>query len=563
MTEFAWGPRREADGIRFRLWAPAAEQVVLELADQPPMIMQSEADGWWSNLLEVPPGTRYRFRIGETPVPDPASRLQDGDVHGWSVVTEHAYAWRNSDWQPRPWHETVVSEVHVGLAGGFRKLAEQLDHYAETGITAIELMPVNDFSGSRNWGYDGVLPFAPDEAYGTPEDLKNLVDEAHGHGLMVFLDVVYNHFGPDGNYLPLYAPQFFRGDQKTPWGDAIDFRKPQVQSFFIENALYWLGEFGFDGLRFDAVHAMQDDAFVRALAQAIRAAFPNRHLILENENNNAALLDVYTAQWNDDFHNTIHVLLTGETAGYYADFASDNVSKLTRVLREGFAFQGEYSEHVGRERGQASGHLPAPALISFLQNHDQVGNRALGERLITLADERILKAVVALQLLCPQVPLLFMGEEAGAREPFLFFTDYQDPALAKAVQEGRTAEFAKFPEFSSGRQTVPDPNAVETFERCRLGPDDPAWRDFYRRLLSLRRELIVPRIRQAVSAEARTIADKAVLAVWQLDDGARLTIATNLSETPVPSLVPKSNLIYGEMEDATIAPFTTLAWIEP
>ncbi len=562
MTDYCWGPRREENGVRFRLWAPAAEAAMLELAGQPPLAMQAKAEGWWDMVRDVPPGARYRFRIGETAVPDPASRRQDGDAHGWSVVADDAYAWRNNGWQPRPWHETVLCEVHVGLAGGFRPLAAQLDRYAETGITALELMPVSDFPGRRNWGYDGVLPFAPDEAYGTPDDLKFLIDEAHGRGLMVFLDVVYNHFGPDGNYLPLYAPQFFRSDRKTPWGDAIDFRKPPVQAFFLENALYWLEAFRFDGLRFDAVQAMGDTAFLRRLGEVLRAAFPDRHLILENEDNSAALLDLYTAQWNDDFHNTLHFLLTGETAGYYADFAPDGIGKLARLLREGFAFQGEYAGHSGRQRGEPSGHLPATALIAFLQNHDQIGNRALGERLITLTGEEALKAAVALQLLCPQIPLLFLGEDCGTREPFLFFTDYRDPALAKAVRDGRAAEFAKFPEYACGPITLPDPNAAETFARCRPGPGDPVWRAFYKELLFLRRTLIVPRLHGAVGVAATPIGDKAVLAVWRLGDGARLTIATNLSDAPVRAGLPAPQPIYGETADGTVAPFTTLAWIE-
>ena len=558
-----WGPRREKNGTQFRLWAPAAEQVLLEMPGRPAAAMNAIADGWHEIVVAAPAGTRYRFRIAERSVPDPASRRQDGGAHGWSVVTEDTYAWRTADWRPRPWEETVLCEMHAGLCGGFGGLANRLDELAETGITAIELMPVNDFAGQRNWGYDGVLPYAPDETYGPPEDLKRLIDEAHRRGLMVFLDVVYNHFGPVGSYLGHYAPQFFRNDRKTPWGAAIDFRRPQVRSFFIDNALYWLGEFRFDGLRFDAVHAIADSAFMLIMGRAIRAAFPDRHLVLENEDNDAPLLDVYTAQWNDDFHNTLHVLLTGETAAYYADFAQDTAAKLARVLKEGFAFQGEYAAHIGRERGRACAHLPATAFVSFLQNHDQVGNRALGERLIRLGDERALKAAAALQLLCPEIPLLFMGEEAGAREPFLFFTDYRDAALAKAVREGRAAEFAKFPDFASGKLKVPDPNDPNTYEQCRLGPGDPDWREFYRRLLMLRRQLIVPRLKGAVGLEARVIGGKAIFASWRLNDGARLAIATNLSGAAAAAKLPAGRPFYGEVAGDSVAPFTTLAWIEP
>ena len=557
----AWGPSFRGEETVFRLWAPAVETVLLELADAGPLAMTKSGDGWWTSACTAGIGTRYRFRIGGQSVPDPASRRQSGDVHGWSVVERSAYRWRNPARTSRPWEETVLYELHAGLFGGFRGVVGELDALRDLGITAIELMPIGDFPGARNWGYDGVLPYAPDEAYGTPDDLRFLIDEAHGRGLMVFLDVVYNHFGPDGNYLSLYAPHFFRGDLKTPWGDAIDFRQEPVRRFFIDNALYWLGEFRFDGLRFDAVHAMRDAGFLEAMGREIAAKMPGRHLVLENEDNDARLLDRYGAQWNDDFHNTLHVLLTGETEGYYADFADAAAEKLARLLKEGFAFQGERMGHTGRARGTASAHLPPTAFVSFLQNHDQTGNRALGERLIALADERALQAAAALQLLAPQIPLLFMGEERGAREPFLFFTDH-NPALAEAVRQGRAAEFAKFPAFASGEAEMPDPNAPQTYARCRLSQGDPAWRDFYRALLQLRRRAIVPRLRGTTAISATVLAAKAVAAVWRLGDGARLSLVVNLSQHAVQAPLHRIPPLYGSIEGDMVPAFSTVAWIE-
>lgn len=559
---YTWGPQKDPDGTRFRLWAPAAKHIEIELPDKRSFGMQAKADGWWESLLDVSAGARYRFRVDGVPVPDPASRRQHGDVHGWSAVAEDSYVWRTTGWRTRPWQETVLCELHAGLCGGFRGIVERLDALAKTGITAIELMPAGDFPGQRNWGYDGVLPYAPDEAYGTPDDLKYLIDEAHARGLMVLLDVVYNHFGPDGNYLPVYAPQFFRSDRETPWGNAIDFGRPQVKRFYIENALYWLGEFRFDGLRFDAVHAIRDSGFLEEMGREVLAACPDRHLVLENEDNNAQLLDIYRAQWNDDLHNVIHVLLTGEPGGYYADFVAEPTAKLARALAEGFVFQGEYVARFGKKRGSKSSHLPATSFVFFLQNHDQVGNRAFGERLILLANERALKAAVALQLLCPQIPMLFMGEEGGAREPFLFFTDHRDAALARAVRKGRAAEFAKFPQFAANISTLPDPNAPETFEDCQLGPADPEWCSFYTRLLALRREKIVPHLTSAAGDYGEPIGDRAVLVAWRLADGVRLTVACNLSEMPIKANLPKQDPFYGDAKGDVVPSFTTVAWIE-
>ena len=538
-----WGPVPAGPGtMRFRLWAPGREALSLEIEGRGPAAMERGAEGWFAVHAPAGPGTRYRFVLDDgMTAPDPASRAQANGVHGWSVVVDPMHEWREEHWRGRPWEEAVIQEVHAGLHGGFRGLAGDLERIAAIGVTAIELMPVGAFGGDRGWGYDGVLPFAPHAAYGTPEDLRALVDRAHGLGLMVLLDVVYNHFGPDGNYLGAYAPRFFHADADTPWGGAVAVDEPPVAAFFLENALMWLRDYRFDGLRLDAVHAICNPAFLDRLARDIRAELPGRHvhLILENEDNDAARLGGgrYDAQWNDDFHNVMHVLLTGETAAYYADFADRPAERLARCLAEGFVYQGEsFGSRDGEPRGSASAHLPPSAFVAFLQNHDQIGNRALGERLTVLAEGERLRAATALLLLSPQIPLLFMGDECGSRSPFLFFTDFHNE-LADAVREGRRREFAKFEAFrdESMRARIPDPNALATFEasRAQPGPDAAEWQALYRRLLAIRTERIVPRLKGTRSHGAQAIGAGAVLARWRMGDGALLGMAINLGESPV------------------------------
>lgn len=538
--------------------------------------MEPGADGWFSLEAEAGAGAHYRFRLpGGVVAPDPASRGQSGDVHGWSVVADPAaYAWKTQDWLGRPWREAVIWEAHCGVLGGFSGVVERLADLAALGFTAIELMPIADFAGRRNWGYDGVLPYAPDEAYGSPDELKALIDAAHSHGLMVFLDVVYNHFGPDGNYLPVYAPQMFRDDVQTPWGGAVAVNREPTARFFIDNALYWLNEFRFDGLRFDAVHAIGDNAFLDRLAREIRAGVDPRrhvHLVLENESNDPdRLVHGYDAQWNDDLHNVLHVLLTGETGAYYQDFADRPAERLARALAEGFIYQGESSpNHDGAPRGAPSGHLAPTAFVGFLQNHDQVGNRAFGERLTQLVAPEKLRAAMALLLLGPQIPLVFMGEESGSTTPFLFFTDF-DGDLAEAVREGRRREFAKFPDFAdpARRAAIPDPNAEQTFAASRPtdGPDADRWRALFRDLLALRRVRLAPLLDGAVSLGATVLGDKAVRAAWRLADGARLTLAVNLGDAPVPAPdLPASQplAVVGERPGHALPPAAFVAWLEP
>lgn len=557
-ANYGFGPVRQADGqVRFRLWAPAAQRVALQVGGDEPMPMTLNAQGLYECLLDVAPGTPYFYWIdGTQRVPDPASRGQDGDVHDASRVPEADYRWRTNDWRGRPWTQTVIYEVHVGLLGGYRGVQERLPDLAELGITAIELMPISDFSGPRNWGYDGVLPYAPDAAYGCVEELKELVDTAHSLGLQVFLDVVYNHFGPDGNYLHGYAPQFFRNDIQTPWGPAIDFRQPQVRAFFAENALYWLQEFRLDGLRLDAVHAISDKSWLIDMARYVRANVgPDRHvhLMLENDDNASHLMQQgYDAQWNDDLHHVLHHMLTGESQSYYADYASHPEDRLARCLAQGFDYQGDVSPYRGGKlRGEPSAALPPWAFIFFLQNHDQTGNRAHGERLTALCETcpQALQAAIALQLLTPQIPLIFMGEEYGATAPFLYFTSFEDEALAAAVRDGRRREFGFAPDQAAG-SGIPDPNDEGTWEASRSLPGlqrerDLAWRALYQRLLEVRNRFIVPQLDGAHSLGAQALGPSAIHAAWRMGNGSVLRLYCNLSGKVIalPNSAPEGERI--------------------
>ncbi|WP_394779628.1 malto-oligosyltrehalose trehalohydrolase [Undibacterium sp.] len=530
----------------FRIWAPDKQNAFVVIDGGEPQAMQPQAAGWFQLEADCGAGARYAYgfagldKADGTPllVPDPASRLQEDDVHGRSVVTDpHAYQWRCADWRGRPWEETVLYELHAGAMGGYAGIMQRLPELASLGITAVELMPVADFPGKRNWGYDGVLPYAPDTAYGTPDQLKQMIDTAHGLGIMVFLDVVYNHFGPDGNYLGAYASPFFRQDLHTPWGAAIDFRVPEVGRFFTDNALYWLNEFRFDGLRFDAMHAISEQQWLPELARQIRQAMaPGRHvhLVLEHEDNAAHLLQQgFDAQWNDDGHHVLHVMLTGEQQGYYRDYSERAAEKLARCLSQGFIYQGQPSVVTGKPRGESSAGLPPTAFVLFLQNHDQIGNRAFGERLITMSDPRALHAASALLLLSPQIPMLFMGEENGAQSPFVYFTDHGNAELVDAVRNGRRSEFAHFAAFSDPQRldAIPDTNDATSFDRSipqQDGEAAQAWRNWTRALLDIRRAHVVPRLAGAIALGAQVLGSAAVAASWRLGDGAVLSIALNL-----------------------------------
>lgn len=590
---------RDNGTVRFRLWAPNASTVSLRLAVSPgqDMPMSRVDDGWHEVVTRLAkPGTPYQFLIeGKQAVPDPASRFQPAGVHGQSeVIDPSAYEWQDENWRGRPWEEAVIYELHIGAftpEGTYKAAEQKLDYLAALGVTAVELMPISSFPGERNWGYDGVLPYAPTANYGRPEDLKHFIDAAHARNLMVFLDVVYNHFGPEGNYLWLYAPQFFTDRHHTPWGKAINFDGPEsraVRDYFIHNALYWLEEYRFDGLRFDAVHAIKDDSrpdILVELAETVRGRFDGDriiHLVLENDNNAARYLRrggikgrgtddkgnlrdslrekpvLYDAQWNDDIHHALHVLLTGEKDHHYSDYAGEPVEHLGRCLAEGFGYQGQASQfRQGKLRGESSRDLPPTSFVSFLQNHDQVGNRALGERIAKLVDPAALKAAMAILLLAPSPPLLFMGEEFAAATPFLFFCDF-GPELAAKVSAGRLAEFPQFASAYSGVSEIPDPNRKETFWCSKLdwpsvdAGNHRSWLQFYRELLTCRHKDVVPKIKGLAAGKAQysILGPRALTVRWPLVQSGALELRANLGTTTLRhDRSPRGRLLFSTVED--------------
>ncbi|HKW79996.1 MAG TPA: malto-oligosyltrehalose trehalohydrolase [Casimicrobiaceae bacterium] len=581
--------------VRFRLWAPAARAVELCVEGASGALPLTERDDGWFDLTTrvARPGARYRYRIdGGISVPDPASRWNPDDVDGPSTVVDpFDVDWNDADWRGRPWREAVVYELHVGTftpEGTFAAAANRLEHLRRTGITAIELMPVADFAGQRGWGYDGALPFAPDSSYGTPAGLKQLVMAAHGQGLMVLLDVVYNHFGPVGNYLAHYAPQFFSSRHRTPWGPEINFDgdgSRVVRDFFIANALYWLEEFHFDGLRLDAVHAIADQTtphFLDELAATARSRAGERHIhiLLENDDNASALLKrdgdgrplAFTAQWNDDIHHSLHTILTGERDGYYGDYADAPLEHLGRCLTEGFAYQGERSALRARARGSATTGLPLTAFVSFLQNHDQIGNRAFGERLTVLCDSAALATAVAIVLLSPSPPLLFMGEEFGATTPFLYFCDF-DPALASAVREGRRREFERFARFRDPAVAamIPDPQAWSTFRQSKLDwssceqPGHARCLARYRELLDVRRRLVVP-LTDALDprrSSFRRVGGRGLDVRWGSRDGRALRLLANLGAAADWPPIAPGDVIYttGDTAAEALAAPWSATWL--
>ncbi len=573
-----WGAEFTAtEDVRFRLWAPDLEQLSLSL-DGETVPMSSSGDGWFELLATgVAHGTPYNFVLPDgLVVPDPAARAQQGDVHGPSLVIDPtAYGWRNAAWRGRPWREAVIYELHVGTfteEGTFRAAAERLGHLASLGVTCVELMPVGQFSGRRGWGYDGVLPYAPHSAYGTPDDMKHFVDEAHGLGLMVLLDVVYNHFGPDGNYLPVYAGSFFDPSRHTPWGAAIAYDREPVRQFYVDNALYWLEEYNLDGLRLDAVDQIKDASepeLLVEIAEAVRKEFPERHVHLTTEDNRNIVrlherqegrCPLYTGEWNDDFHNAAHVVLTGEDEGYYEDFADNGLRHLVRCLAEGFAFQGEPSAHAGgKPRGEPSTHLPPTAFVDFLQNHDQVGNRAFGERLTALVPAPKLEVMTAVLLLSPHIPLLFMGEEWGEKRPFCFFTDYEGD-LADAVRKGRRSEFAHFSAFEEGNadtSQIPDPNDERTFTGSKLDWTAPETEQggarlrLFSELLRLRQQHVVPLLSEEDANCGRVLGSgDADFAVDWTVSGSLLQMRVNLGDEAASLAGVEGEVIYASCDDA-------------
>jgi maltooligosyltrehalose trehalohydrolase len=576
-----FGAQLDADGARFRLWAPDANSVVLKARSEGSELnadLNDVGDGWFElSVGGLAPGARYVYRIDEdVDAPDPASRFNPQGVAGGSLLSDPSrFEWREDGWRGRDWREAVIYEMHVGCftrEGTYAAASERLAELAQLGVTAVELMPLACFPGERGWGYDGVLLYAPHYAYGEPDDLKRFIEAAHAQGVMVLLDVVYNHFGPLGNYLPRYASAFFTSRRRTPWGDAINFAHPVVRQFFIHNALYWLEEYRFDGLRIDAVHAMYDDSprcFIDELIDTVEAgpgADRRIHVVLENERNEAKRLrrrapgvgrsQTSAAQWNDDFHHALHVILTKERDGYYIDYADQAIHHLGRVLAEGFAYQGERSTFSGEPRGEPSADLPPTAFVAFLQNHDQVGNRAFGERIARLVELDRLRAAAAVLLLAPQIPMMFMGGEYAASQPFLYFCDYEGD-LADAVRTGRRAEFGRFSAFAEerARAQIPDPNARATFEASRLDWTErsrephASMLEHVRNLLRLRRERIEPCIPQALPDRAAFEVRDAYLHVnWPLRDGATLSMHMNFGDEQA-ALDAAGELIYASVDD--------------
>jgi maltooligosyltrehalose trehalohydrolase len=617
-----FGAECRNDGkVRFRLWAPAAQKVEVRITDAKSEDSKGEGlkreknlaldrrengerdQGWFEVVTSAAkPGSLYRFRInGERDVPDPASRFQPRDVHGPSeVINPYAFDWQDEAWRGRPWNEAVIYELHVGTfstPGTFSNAMKRLDYLADLGVTAIELMPLSDFPGRRNWGYDGVLPFAPDNSYGRPEDLKELVQAAHQRQIMVLLDVVYNHFGPEGNYLGAYAPQFFTDRHKTPWGNGINFDGSEsrvVRDFFIQNALYWLDEYHLDGLRLDAVDAIVDDStpdILTELAATVRKTIePNRkiHLILENERNQAFRLrrtsqcvpEAFDAQWNDDIHHAFHVLLTGEKDGYYSDYADKPLQHLGRCLTSGFAYQADVSLYRnGKIRGESTEGLPQTAFISFLQNHDQIGNRAFGERITTIADPKAVRAAAEIFLLAPAPPMLFMGEEFGTQSPFLFFCDFEKD-LAAAVTAGRRNEFTRFARFSDpdSRKGIPDPNAESTFDISHLDwnslehPTEKDWLRLYQKLIRLRQQHVVPRLARpcGITASYEQNQDRGLTSHWNFPDGSKLILLANVGAASLSGFnLPSGDVIYSsegvsanDWKQGTLPPWSVVWFLQ-
>ena len=606
--ELPFGATVEADGsVRFGVWAPAKQAGYLKILGQNGegdqlIAMERDQNGWFHLITrDARPGSLYKYDFGDDiDYPDPASRRQPQGIHGPSeVIDSNAYDWQHNEWRGRPWNEAAIYELHVGTfsdSGNYQGVIDRLDYLQQLGITAIELMPLAEGPGKRSWGYDGAYLYAPDTSYGTPDDLKRLIDAAHERGLQVFLDVVYNHFGPEGTYLNAYASHFFTDKHKTPWGAAINFDQEgseNVRQFYWHNALYWLKEYRFDGLRCDAVHAIVDDSETHIFEEiAIRvddlAMRQNRHIhiIAENENNVAHLLERtdqnrpkrFTAQWNDDFHHNMHVILTGEKDAYYVDYADKPHERLARCLAEGFAYQGEESVfRDGKTRGENTENIPMSAFVNFLQNHDQAGNRPFGERLIVLTEEAPMRACVAVQLLGPSPPMVFMGEEWGSRQPFPYFCDF-GPELSTLVREGRIKDFAVGEKFQDKSQLekIPDPTDEATFKSAvldwNIADQDVhrAWMDYYRLLLTVRAKEVVPLIDHLARAHGEAKVDGTVIyANWPVSGNGAITMQANLggeTHAAIKPYDPAHRVIFSthptHLADADLPPWSVTVWME-
>ena len=568
MSVGAW---LDEHGTHVRVWAPGRTRVELVADEGRPsartLALRREADGTFTGTFNLAAGTRYAYRLdGEGPFPDPASRFQPDGVHGPSAIVDpRAFAWSDGGWRGVALRDLTIYEAHVGTftpEGTFAGAALRLPHLRDLGVTAIELMPVADFAGTRNWGYDGVAPFAPSRAYGAPDDLRRLVDAAHALGLAVLLDVVYNHFGPDGAYFSQFTPYYFSERHRTPWGQAINLDGEQsthVREFFFDNALHWIQEYHLDGLRLDATHALIDEGpkhFLEELGERVRAAVTDRTVLLiaEDDRNLAAIVTPQKdggwgldAVWADDFHHHVRRLTSGDADGYFQDF-SGSPENIATTMRRGWFFTGQHSAYRDAPRGTDPAGIPLERMIIALQNHDQIGNRAFGDRLNHAIDPAVFRAASALLLLAPETPLLFMGQEWGAGTPFQYFTDHQ-PELGRLVTEGRRREFSRFAAFADERTRarIPDPQARSTFEASRLDWTERTREPhagierLYRALLVLRRTVPAGHIQTAALGEdgigcIRTDASGAALLV-----AVRLRGSGDIALDRFPAFEPQRN----------------------
>lgn len=560
--ELKLGPTLLGDGrCRFCVWAPFVDCIEVHVLSPQERLQRLPRDrqGYHCGVLEgIEPGALYLIRLnGSLERPDPASRCQPQGVHGPSQVANPSFDWTDANWRGLPLTRYIIYELHVGAftaSGTFDAAIERLDDLAALGITAVELMPIAQFPGNRNWGYDGVYPFAAQTSYGGLPGLKRFVDACHGRGLAVVLDVVYNHLGPEGNYLGDFGP-YFSSVYRTPWGAPLNFDGPfsdEVRRYFIENAIYWVSECHVDALRLDAVHAILDFSarpFLEELAGAVKLfaeALGRRiHLIAESALNDTRLIRSpvmggfgLDAQWNDDLHHALHAVLTGESRGYYCDFG--RFDHLLKALREGFVYDGQYSNYRQRRHGNSSRYIPSHRLVVFAQNHDQVGNRMLGDRLCRIVPFEALKMAAGIILLSPHLPLLFMGEEYGETAPFPYFTSHSDPVLIEAVRSGRRKEFASF----GWDGEPPDPQAEETFQSAKLnpalrlanGPHRHLW-EFHRRLIALRRGSGVLAAADASHIEVSRAGGRRIGTIRRWRDTRESFILFHAGEAPVQATI--------------------------
>ncbi len=547
-------------GTTFTVWAPEHRQVELLLADDPsPRPLTRDADGYWQlEATGVGAGARYRYRLNGDDgqlFPDPASRFQPEGVHGPSqVVDPSAFAWTDANWKAPDFRDITIYELHIGTfttAGTYRAAIERLPHVAALGVTAIELMPVADFPGDRNWGYDGVALFAPARCYGSPEDLHALIDAAHHHGLAVFLDVVYNHLGPDGAYANAFSRYYFTDAHRSPWGRGVNLDGPHsehVRRFFIENAIHWVSDYHVDGLRLDATHALQDEStphFLAELTDTVRRVTGRPVMfVAEDHRNLTRLLKPHAdggygldGVWADDFHHQVRVRTAHDDEGYYSDF-SGTAADIAATIRQGWFFTGQFSRFLDEDRGTEPVGVSPRQMVVCTQNHDQIGNRADGARLNHHIDAAAYRAASALLLLAPETPLLFMGQEWAAGSPFLFFTDHE-AELGRKVTEGRRAEFKSFASFADpdARERIPDPQAIETFTRSRLNWEEPQREPhaghlrLYRRLLALRRSSTALRDATHESVAAQGADEDTVVVCLASRDGDSLVLVVRLSSS--------------------------------